>query len=70
METVKYGKVEIEKRLYTFLKKKRVLGRFVKNAKADSNYIRYVRSIIQGFFWMESPEGHNFWHELNNEFEN
>ena len=71
-ETVKYDNFEIEKSLHTFLKKKRALTKFVRNTSELGRHKTgtIIRDIADAFIWEGSPEGHEFWWELNNEFEN
>ena len=71
METVKYDNFEIEKSLHTFLKKKRALSKFVRNTKEfNTGEIGIIQDIWDAFLWEGSPEGYNFWCELDNKFEN
>ena len=70
-ETVKYDNFEIEKELHTFLEKKGVLQRFISyTALSQSKNKRIIVRIDTAFSWNNTIEGHNFWWELSNEFEN
>ena len=71
METVKYENFEIEKSLHTFLKKKRVLSKFIRNIEElNAGEIGIIQEIGDAFLWESSPEGYNFWYELDKKFKN
>jgi len=76
------------KLLYKFLKRKRLLNKYVDNVikqhspkynKKIKAYIdnKNLLQLIEGFAssidfsfcWHETPEGHDFWEDMNDEFE-
>lgn len=63
--------------LAEFLETRGVLEQFKKNIENDTMFQLLVAigvreftitEIDAGFLWSKSPEGHNFWNELNNEY--
>ena len=64
--------MKIEPKLEQFLKEKGVMDAFIKNAKIQyqNPYEEYpVKSISEAFTWADKAEGHDFWQNLNQEFE-
>ena len=59
----------LSKKLTAFLKQEGVLDLYSTNTK---EHLIVGESIIDdvgsGFFWMDSPEGHEFWSELAQKF--
>lgn len=63
--------------LAEFLESRGVLEQFKKNIENDAMFNLMVMMGIRkfviteigvGFIWKKSPEGHDFWDELNNEY--
>ena len=63
-------KVCLTKELEDFLRKEKVLTKFKKNVKGNSTKRLPIDLISAGFLWDDSPEGLQFWIDLNNEFLN
>lgn len=51
--------------LEQFLRKKRVLTKFIKNLKGRQFQLAFIS---QAFTWKNTPEGHSFWSDLNYKF--
>jgi|ADurb_Leu_02_Slu_FD_contig_111_176360_length_380_multi_1_in_0_out_0_1 hypothetical protein len=66
-------RVEPSPELKKFLLKKKVYRKFMKNLKGgwndlDNNHT--VRNFLGAFIFSETPEGINFWYDLEDEFNN
>ena len=57
---------KIPEELKKFLKSKRAYGKFCKNLCYIDETDSYT--MYNGFIWDHSPEGHNFWDKLNDEY--
>lgn len=63
-------KVLITPKLEKFLRDKKVLTKFKKNAINIGLLPNWrIHDIISAFDWYNTPEGIEFWMELNDEFE-
>ncbi len=75
MKKTRQAIVEVPK-LYNFLKKHRILIKYIKAIKADQRKYnnktidsinrssnRFESFIGGGFSWTETPDGHNFWYK-------
>lgn len=51
--------------LEQFLRKERVLTKFIKNLKGRESPLAWM---TQAFVWEDTPEGHSFWHDLHYKF--
>lgn len=69
----KVTKNNLSPELQTFLKKKRLLTKFLHNCDSVSritfNKITIINCVCQGFTWSASPEGQDFWSKLDVEYE-
>jgi len=69
-------KKDISDKLVLFLKKNRVLRRFLNNTNSGSTWGNFsgfssnftIDKIGGGFLWKDSPEGMDFWGELSNKY--
>lgn len=59
-------KMNIEPKLEKFLRKEKVLTKFKKNVNLPTDEI--VDDISTSFSWSDTPEGHEFWKELDTKF--
>lgn len=68
MELVEPKVLTNEEILKMFLKKKRKLTSFKKSLTAVRDKSLIHNAISGAFTWMGTPEGHDYWQELNNEW--
>ena len=62
--------------LIVFLKKKKVYSKYIKYSMNPNWVTDHINKLILGpkeiisfsFFWRTTPEGHEFWSDLNNEY--
>lgn len=62
-------RVKVVNKLVKFLKEQGAWDEFVDNIKNLNVYCDYtIRDISGAFPWSRTPEGLDYWHELNNLF--
>ena len=68
--------INISKDLYEFLKKKRIIKKFIFNTYEqhlkreyyDTNSICEYGNIAAAFIWTKTKEGKDFWNKINKEY--